>query len=84
MKETGAMLRYSGGDARKLLNILELIVNSFSSDEIIITDEVVEGNSSKILLLMINREKCIMTLSLLSSRVSGEVILMLHYIGWQE
>lgn len=42
LKEMGAMLRYSGGDARKLLNILELIVNSFSSDEIIITDEVVE------------------------------------------
>ena len=42
LKETGARLRYSGGDARKLLNILELIVNSFSSDEIIITDEVVE------------------------------------------
>ena len=43
LKETSAMLRYSGGDARKLLNILELIVNSFSSDEIIITDEVVES-----------------------------------------
>lgn len=42
LKETSAMLSYSGGDARKLLNILELIVNSFSSDEIIITDEVVE------------------------------------------
>lgn len=42
LKETSAMLKYSGGDARKLLNILELIVNSFSSDEIIITDEVVE------------------------------------------
>lgn len=42
LKDTSAMLRYSGGDARKLLNILELIVNSFSSDEIIITDEVVE------------------------------------------
>lgn len=42
LKETSAMLRYSGGDARKLLNILELIVDSFSSDEIIITDEVVE------------------------------------------
>lgn len=42
LKETSAMLRYSGGDARKLLNIMELIVNSFSSDKIIITDEVVE------------------------------------------
>jgi putative ATPase len=25
LKETGALLRYSGGDARKLLNILELV-----------------------------------------------------------
>lgn len=32
LKETGAILRYSGGDARKLLNILELVVES-SSDE---------------------------------------------------
>ena len=28
LKETGALLRYSGGDARKLLNILELVVES--------------------------------------------------------
>ena len=28
LKETGAMLRYSGGDARKLLNILELVTES--------------------------------------------------------
>lgn len=40
-KETGALLRYSGGDARKLLNILELIVDSANSDDIIITDELV-------------------------------------------
>ncbi len=42
LKETGALLRYSGGDARKLLNILELVVESESSDEIVITDEIVE------------------------------------------
>ena len=41
LKETGALLRYSGGDARKLLNILELVVESESSDEVQITDEVV-------------------------------------------
>ena len=42
VKETNALLRYSGGDARKLLNGLELIVNSFSDDEeVIITDEIV-------------------------------------------
>lgn len=40
-EETGAMLRYSGGDARKLLNILELMVESEGSDEVRITDEKV-------------------------------------------
>ena len=48
LKETGAILRFSGGDARKLLNILELVVESESSDNsessdspIVITDELV-------------------------------------------
>ncbi len=42
LKETDAMLRYSGGDARKLLNILELVVEADNeSDEIVITDEKV-------------------------------------------
>ena len=41
LKETSAMLRYSGGDARKLLNILELVVESSPKDEAIITDEQV-------------------------------------------
>ena len=42
LKETDAMLRYSGGDARKLLNILELVVEADnSSEEIVITDEKV-------------------------------------------
>ena len=43
LKETGAMLRYSGGDARKLLNILELVVESESAQTIVITDEFVEA-----------------------------------------
>jgi putative ATPase len=41
LKETTALLRFSGGDARKLLNIFELIVNSFDKDEIILTDATV-------------------------------------------
>lgn len=41
LQETDAMLRYSGGDARKLLNILELVVESESSDSVTITDEMV-------------------------------------------
>lgn len=43
LKETGAMMHYSGGDARKLLNILELIVGSVNGDDVVITDERVEA-----------------------------------------
>ncbi len=42
LKETGAMMRYSGGDARKLLNILQLVVEAAETDPITITDKMVE------------------------------------------
>lgn len=42
LKETGALLRYSGGDARKLLNTLELVVNAVDGGSVEITDEAVE------------------------------------------
>ena len=41
LKETNAMLRYSGGDARKLLNILELVVEAEAQDPVVITDALV-------------------------------------------
>lgn len=41
LRETHALIKLSGGDARKLLNIFELIVNSFNTDDIIITDDAV-------------------------------------------
>lgn len=42
LQETDAMLRYSGGDARKLLNILELVVEAEGNTaDIVITDEKV-------------------------------------------
>ena len=42
LKETEALLRYSGGDARKLLNILELPIEaSEKGDEVVITNESV-------------------------------------------
>ena len=41
LKETDAMLRYSGGDARKLLNILELVISAEETDKIEITDQKV-------------------------------------------
>ena len=39
--ETEALLRLSGGDARKLLNIFELIVNSDSATNVTITNQLV-------------------------------------------
>lgn len=41
VKEKDALIKFSGGDARKLLNILELVVNSQMTDEIVLTNELV-------------------------------------------
>ena len=41
LRETDAILRYSGGDARKLLNILELVVEAAGTDTVVITDTMV-------------------------------------------
>jgi len=41
LKETEAILRLSGGDARKLLNILELVVLSENSDKVTVTNKMV-------------------------------------------
>jgi len=41
IKENEALLRLSGGDARKLLNIFELLVNAFNTKKITITNETV-------------------------------------------
>lgn len=42
LQQTDALLRYSGGDARKLLNILELVISASTDDEVTVTDEMVE------------------------------------------
>ncbi|MDE6146550.1 MAG: replication-associated recombination protein A [Bacteroidales bacterium] len=41
VKETDALFRYSGGDARKLLNILEIVVGSFGGDAAVIDNKAV-------------------------------------------
>ncbi len=41
VKEHEAMLRYSGGDARKLLNIIDLVVSAEESNDVVITDDIV-------------------------------------------
>ena len=42
VRETEALIRYSGGDARKLLNIVDLIVSSCpEGEEVVFTNEIV-------------------------------------------
>ncbi len=41
LSENEALLRLSGGDGRKLLNIFELVINASNEDEIVITNEKV-------------------------------------------
>jgi len=41
VKETNALFRFAGGDARKLLNIVELVVMAENSNKIVITDDSV-------------------------------------------
>lgn len=41
VKEKDALISFSGGDARKLLNILELVVNAQSGDQVTIDNEAV-------------------------------------------
>lgn len=51
IKEDQAMLRFSGGDARKLLNVLELVILAEENDEIEITDEKVIDRLQKNLVI---------------------------------
>jgi len=47
IKEHQALFQLSGGDARKVLNLLELVIDSVSEGKVIITDELVTGTAQK-------------------------------------
>jgi putative ATPase len=47
LKETAALINISGGDARKLLNLLELVVETAGEDKIEITDQLVMDVAQK-------------------------------------
>ena len=47
LRETSALLQLSGGDARKLLNIFELVVGTFGSSKSTITDDVVMSSAQQ-------------------------------------
>lgn len=43
LKETDSLIRFSGGDARKLLNLFELLITSEPSDSVVITNQFVQN-----------------------------------------
>ena len=47
LKEINALLAISGGDARKLLNVFEIIVGTFKKGPIVITDDVIKTNAQQ-------------------------------------
>jgi putative ATPase len=47
LKETSALINISGGDARKLLNLLELVITATNKKEVVITDDYVMNVAQK-------------------------------------
>ena len=47
LKETAALINISGGDARKLLNLLEIVVEGFGAAGVVVTDELVMDVAQK-------------------------------------
>lgn len=47
LQETSALLQISGGDARKLLNALEIVVSQAETDPVIITNDLVSNTIQK-------------------------------------
>jgi putative ATPase len=47
LKETSALINISGGDARKLLNLFEIVVNASAGEKIMVTDEKVMDIAQK-------------------------------------
>lgn len=83
LEETGALLRYSGGDARKLLNILELVVESAGSSEIVITDKLVEEQLQQNPLAYDKQgEMHYDIISAFIKSIRGSIP-MLRFIGWR-
>ena len=81
VKETDALFLFSGGDARKLLNILELVVNS-DSERIVITDCIVTERLQENLAAYDKGGE--MHYDIISANQSEVVILMPQYTGWHE
>lgn len=75
-------MRFSGGDARKLLNILELVVESAGSDEVVITDKMVEEQLQQNPLAYDKQGDMHYDIISAFIKVYEAAILMQPYTGW--
>ena len=71
-----------GGDARKLLNILDLIISAESGNDVVITDKMVEERLQENPLAYDKMVRCTMILSRHSSSRFVAPIPMRHSTGW--
>ena len=84
VQETEAVLRLSGGDARKLYNLLELLADKAKNNQLTITNKFVESQSQQ---LMARYDKTgeqhydIISAFIKSIRGSDQ---MGRFIGWHE
>ena len=87
IQETAALLRFSGGDARKLLNIIELVIDADENTEpdtpVIITDEKVIDRLQEILSLTTKAVKCTTILFRLLSNPFGAATPTALFTGWR-
>ena len=84
LKETSAMMRYSGGDARKLLNILELVVRGWQQRmKWSLPMSLLSSAYSRIRWHTIRMVRCTMISFQPLSRAFAARILMLLSIGWR-
>lgn len=51
LQETAAMINISGGDARKLLNLLEIVIDAIVGKQVVITDQLVMDVAQKRIVL---------------------------------
>ncbi|GAB4203231.1 MAG: replication-associated recombination protein A [Bacteroidia bacterium] len=74
LKETDALMAYSGGDARKLLNALETVVLQSKEEEVVITNDVVRNVLQKSVLYDKNAEQHYDVISAFIKSVRGSDI----------
>ncbi len=83
IKEWEALLQLSGGDARRLLNLVELVAASLPDDDKIFTNEAVQDIVQKKMALYDKTGSSITISSRLLLNQCAAVILMLQCIGWR-